>query len=389
MNERYKRFVPHEDNVQEIISSDHVNELQDQSQANQKELFRQADEDFVTKALFTLENHPVINSMYIDDIEVPDKLEMTQSPGLAFHTEERAISFDGTGAVEATLVGKTYINVNSTNIKQIILMSDAHIPSGAKLIYEVSNDGGANWYNVTAGSASVFEFPTNGATLKTRVKFLRAATGEAPVLYSYAILYRDPKYVVTLLEELPPGEAGTYAISHQSLVDVGPDDHHAQMHAHDGTDGSGLISHSVLTDIGEDDHHSKDHRHGQDGIEPVHLESDVVGTLGMEHLSYVLQTGLPGDLQLIRNPDAYDKLVQVISPDNITYLSYDWANEGRLEKTITVYGDIAAEESMTYGDYTDSYGNVTVVMLGTTKYIKDATDASIQAAIAQAMAPAP
>ena len=43
-------------------------------------------------------------------------------------------------------------------------------------------------------------------------------------------------------------------LSHDSLVDVSSDDHHAQSHAHDGLDGSGTVEHSALTGLTDDDH---------------------------------------------------------------------------------------------------------------------------------------
>ena len=46
------------------------------------------------------------------------------------------------------------------------------------------------------------------------------------------------------------------AISHDTLSGVSTDDHHSEVHAHDGVDGSGTVSHEDLINIGggEDDH---------------------------------------------------------------------------------------------------------------------------------------
>lgn len=395
MDERYKRFTPHEDNVEEIISADHLNELQDQSHKNQKELFRQDDTDFLDRALFVLEHHPVINSLYIDLLKDPTMVDEYASVGLNFSEDEAAFVFEDNTKLEATLFGKEYVNPNSTSIKRVILMSSQTTPLGSSLTFELSNNG-QHFFEVIPNESNVFEFPTTGGKLHVRVKFKRSADVKSPMLKGYAVLFRDATYLVDfagLDESKGPctncGNNPFSGYSHNDLTDVGPDDHHPQMHAHDGTDGSGLISHTVLTDIGEDDHHNKDHRHGQDGVEKVHLETDVIGTLGMEHLSYILQTGNPGNLQLTRNPNAHDRLVIVKSPDNDTYLFYDWANAGRLNKIITIVGDIATEETLNYGPYIDEKGSVSTVMLGTTKQIKDATDAAIVAMIATVMAPAP
>lgn len=393
MTDRYKRFVPHEDNVQEIISADHVNKIQDQVQKNQKEGFRQEDVDFLDRALFVLDNHAVINSLYMDLIEDTSKVDMTVSPGLVFNPEERSISFDDSGAVSATLVGKSYLNPNNTNIKNIIFMASYSAPEGGRINFELSNNG-LDFYPVTPGESNVFEFPTTGNRLQVRATFIRTTGAASPILKGYGVLYRDPKYVITLLETSPlssDGDGGMnlQAVSHNDLTDVGPDDHHPKEHNHDGLDGSGIVSHKHLTDMTEDDHHAKNHQHGMDGVDPVVLDTDVSGTLGLEHLSHILFTGKPGELELIRNPDAYDKLVQVVSPDNHVYLFYDWASEGRLAKVITVHGDIAVEENLNYALYTNSEGASEMVMVGTTKYIKDAVDADIQNHISTVMAPAP
>lgn len=42
-----------------------------------------------------------------------------------------------------------------------------------------------------------------------------------------------------------------------------PDAHHAQVHAHDGADGSGTVSHASLTGVTADQHHARAHDHSQ------------------------------------------------------------------------------------------------------------------------------
>lgn len=390
MTDRYTRFVPHEDNVEEIISSEHVNVIQERAQKNQQELFRQDDVDFLDRALFVLENHPVVNSLYIDLGEDETKVDMLASTGIVHSEEERAFSFSGDDVIDATLFGAEFVNPNSTAIKQIILMANYTAPLGSDLTFQLSNNG-VQYYEVIPNEASIFEFPTTGSKLTVRVRFRRTTNVESPLLKGYGVIFRDATHVIdfagldqTKGECVDCGTNPFTGYSHQDLTDVGTDDHHPQVHAHDGTDGSGLVSHKVLTDIGEDDHHSKDHRHGQDGIEPVHLETDVIGTLGMEHLSYILKTGEPGDLVLTRNPQAQDRLVKVVSPESDTYLLYDWLNEGRLDTIVTIYGDLATIEKLNYGFYGPN-----IVMTGTTKSIKDATDAEVLALIATVMKPSP
>ena len=161
------------------------------------------------------------------------------------------------------------------------------------------------------------------------------------------------------------------------------------MHSHDGTDGSGLVSHTSLMDIGPDDHHAKDHRHGQDGVDYVHLETDVVGTLGLNHLSPYFWTGKPGELEITRNPQAHDAVVMVKSPDETVYLFYDWYKDGRLEKILTVRDAICVWEEMRFAPYEDEEGNIEEVLVGTHKEIRDVQDADVRYAISTVMQPAP
>lgn len=395
MQDRYKRFVPHEDNVEEIISADHVNELQDQSEINQAELYRQDDIDFLDRALFVLENHTVVNAMYVDLLENITKLDIENSPGISFDPKERAVSLAEGDLIEATLLTKPFQNLNNTNITDLVFMASANIPEGAKILYEISNNG-LNYYPIIPNEANVFQIPTLGSQMRLRIRFFRSPGMETPVLKNYAVLYRDAKHVVSFatldLEKgqcVDCGDAVFEGYSHKDLVDVGPDDHHPQEHTHDGKDGSGLISHTVLTDIGEDDHHAKNHQHGVDGVDLVNLETDIKGTLGVEHLSYLFFTGEPGDLELIRNPLADDKLVKVLSPDSETYLIYDWDNGGRLKTVMAIYDGVATIETFNYGIYTNSFGQTEEVMMGTVKEIRDATDLEVQTIVTNIMAPKP
>ena len=391
-NQRYRRFTPHRDNVQEIISADHVNRLQDGIQGNQKELFRQEDVDFLDRSLFILEHHPVVNALYVDLLESPSKLDIPASPGLAFSTEERGVSFDTSGPIQATLNGRLFQNPNNTNIKEIVFVANQTTPAASRINFFISNNG-LDFYPITPNNSAVFTFPTTGSRLQIRAEFIRTSSADlSPLLKGYAILYRDPQYVVNLLEKSPFTGDGTeivfQSVSHNDLTDVGPDDHHPKEHAHDGEDGSGLISHKSLIEIGEDDHHAKNHQHGQDGVDAINLSTDVIGTLGLEHLGHIWKTGKPGELVLTRNPLAEDKLVRVTSPESDTYLLYDWGNEGRLGTVVTVFKDIAVEEVLNYADYTSSEGETEEVMVGTTKYIRDIQEIDVDELQRITMAPA-
>lgn len=48
-------------------------------------------------------------------------------------------------------------------------------------------------------------------------------------------------------------------VAHADTTGRTTDDHHAQSHAHNGSDGSGTVAHSSLTGVSSDDHHPKVH----------------------------------------------------------------------------------------------------------------------------------
>jgi hypothetical protein len=175
-------------------------------------------------------------------------------------------------------------------------------------------------------------------------------------------------------------------IMHSQLLGIGPNDHHDQEHSHDGTDGSGTVDHGDLTGIGEDDHHPKDHQHGLDGVDFVNLQTDVTGTLSSANLSYQVWTGKPGRTGLFFDPKLNDRLTYVKTPDDETYMFYDLVHD-RLDHTITIREGIAVWETMIYGNYTSSTGQVTVVLQGTDKQMFDATDIDVQNEIDKITAP--
>ncbi|MNO98562.1 Fibronectin type III domain protein [compost metagenome] len=117
------------------------------------------------------------------------------------------------------------------------------------------------------------------------------------------------------------------------------------------------------------------------------LDTDVVGTLGMQHLSVQVWLGKPGQTGLFRDPKLGDRLVYVKTPDDETYLFYDLTNEGRLDHTITIRAGVAAWETLLYGPYINSTGATETVMLGTEKTEYDATDDIIRKEIEKVTAP--
>lgn len=395
MSDRYVRFDRKQDNANQIIAADDINSLQKVSEVTQKEFYKARDRSFIEKCLFVLEHHRVVNGMWIDVFEDVSKVDIAKTKSVVFSEPEQAIVFpDGLAEPEGWLYSNTWVNPNGSLMKKVIVMVDRTIPEyGGDMIIEVSNDG-SNWFEPPLNDSEPFEIPTDGQRLKLRARFIRSDVTVSPRLEGWAVLFRDPaNNIVRMPDGTPinpnpdPTDPTPINIFHNQLKGIGPDDHHPEKHSHDGTDGSGLISHTVLTDIGEDDHHAKNHRHGQDGVDAVVLDSDVVGTLGMQHLSVQVWLGRPGTTGLYREPKLGDRLVYVKTPDDETYLFYDLTNEGRLDHTLTIRAGVAAWETMVYGDYINSTGQKEIVLLGTEKNEYDATDDIVRHEIEKVTAP--
>lgn len=392
---RYIRFDRHINNNDEVIDAEHINELQETSERSQRDVYKLRDYDFLDKALFTLENHRQVNGLWADMFQDTSKIDMSRTRFLEYSSDEQSVKFDPTSlSTDTYLFSKTYVNKNQANLNKVIVMADMYLPEGTDILIEVSNNA-ADWFPVPLGSSEPFEIPSNGYQLQMRANFSRAGDPDVtPHLFAWAMLYYDPSNNTL---KMPDGSDiiigspddewdGTINLFHNQLKGIGPDDHHPQQHSHDGLDGSGVISHQVLIDIGEDDHHDKDHRHGQDGVDYVHLDEDVIGKLATDHLSYMVWTGKPGDTGLYFDPAFDDKLVYVKTPDDETYLFYDLTS-GRLTHTITIIQGIAVWETLIYGKYTNSKGVVDVILKGTEKVHYDATDKLVQDEISKLSAP--
>lgn len=382
--DRFVRYTPKQDGADQIISADHINKLQGTSEATQKAIYKTQDSDFMDKALFILEHHRSLNGLWADTFSGVDKVDLIKTTVVSFSEAEQAIVFpDGSTDTDGYLYSKTYVNPNGANMKKVMVIASASVPDNTDIIIGVSNNG-SDFYEVALSDSDMFEIPTDGQKLKLRARFVRSDITVSPRLDSWCVLFRDSTLDII---EMPdgskivigdPDNSDEYDdmvnIMHSQLLGIGPDDHHAQEHTHDGFDGSGLIDHSVLTGIGEDDHHSKDHVHGQDGVAPVALESDVVGTLSDAHISHYVWTGYPGTTGMFFDPKLGDRLVYVNSPDEETYMFYDFDNGGRLGETITITRGIAVWEVLMYGIYKNSQGQENVILQGTEKQLLDATD---------------
>lgn len=395
MSDRFVRFDRREDNTGQKVQAADINTIQAVVEDNQKEIYRARDRSFLDRCLFTLDNHRAMNGMWIDFFETTNKIDISKTKGLLFSEPEQAVVFNDVPPdnFEGWLYSETWSNPNSTIMKNVLVLVESTIPENTDIVVEISNNG-SDWFLPTINVSEPFQIATNGSRLKLRARYVRSQAGITPRIEGWAVLYKDEALNVIRMPDGTPidmnpggGDNSTIKLFHSQLMEIGPDDHHDQLHTHDGTDGSGLISHSVLTDIGEDDHHAKDHTHGEDGVSFVNLENDVIGTLGVENLSYQVWSGRPGQTGMFFDPKLGDRLTYVKTPDDETYMFYDMENEGRLDHTIAIREGIATYERLVYSPYTDSTNTTSIKMMGTEKFTYDATDEMIRRDIDKLIAP--
>lgn len=344
---RYQRFIAHQNNVNEIIEASDINLIQTTLESTQVKIFNSSDQTFYEKSLFILDNHTILNSLYIDIFENTSKLDLIRSTNLTFSEAEKAIVISDSN-VETIVYSKFFQNQSGGNIKDVMITAQIYKPSASVIEFEISNNQ-INYYPIDL--EKIFTIPTSGTGFTVRIRMTKTYNGESPVVYGFSVLYKDPKYIVDLKSVITLDENDIYKLtSHKDLVDITPDDHHPMAHSHNGLDGSGLVNHNDLVNIGEDDHHPKNHQHGVDGVSKINLETDVQGTLAIEYISPFVSIGKAGITTLIYNPLMEDKLVKISGPDEIVYLQYDWANEGRLNKIYTLKNDFLILEQLAYSD---------------------------------------
>jgi hypothetical protein len=134
---------------------------------------------------------------------------------------------------------------------------------------------------------------------------LNLSLGHVPNGITDPVLYRELLDIHDAIEQLAgqdpssgPGSGG----SHNDLSDVTPDQHHPQVHEHNGVDGSGEVQHSSLVGIGANDHHPQLHNlnsHIDVNAAPAHRDSltSVNGFWVADHRSKTfIQENAPPDV---------------------------------------------------------------------------------------------
>jgi hypothetical protein len=200
MNERtYKQFTPKENNTTPI-SADHINELQKTLERTQEELFYQADVAFLSKSLFTLDQHPDANSMIVDTLEDASRVDSTRSQSVSYIEETNSIAFDHPTSLTGVFRTRAVQNETRMPMRKVILLTDEYTPEGAKIDYEISYDA-VVFHPITPNYAIPLETGDERGEIYIRATFSRLTEDLQPRIDAWAILYQDETYAFRYLDD--------------------------------------------------------------------------------------------------------------------------------------------------------------------------------------------
>lgn len=200
MNSRtYTRFIPHENNVNQVIDAEHINVLQETLEDTQEEVFRQADTAFLHQCLFTLEHHPDANAMIVDLLEDSSKWNHGTMENVSYDSDIHSLVLDAPNQTEGKVVSKVIYNKTGKPFRKLLLLVDEYKPLGTDIQYEVSHDN-INYYSITPNIATPMTLPNEKAQLFLRVTFRRDAFDVVPRIDAWALLYQDETYLFRFLD---------------------------------------------------------------------------------------------------------------------------------------------------------------------------------------------
>lgn len=215
----YIRFIPRADNVDDPISAEHINELQNAFLEKQKGDFRQADQNLLANALFNLENHPAINSMIIDVFEDASRMNLGGSQYVRYDEDIRSIVFDETGEMQGMFATRMIANGSGKPFRKLILIVNEYKPTGTDIHYEISYDG-IEFFPIQPNSSIPLEVGVARPEFTLRVHFSKDTTLETepvPRLDGWALLYQDDAYSFRFLDngitiDIENGSNGTTTV---------------------------------------------------------------------------------------------------------------------------------------------------------------------------------
>lgn len=201
---RYRSFIPKEDNAGQIISAEDINELQEAISEQARENFRQDDAIFLDTALFTLLNHVDVNAIMVELFENNARINFSKSTGVTFHPESRSVIFDELNLEDSVLVTTALTNPNEGAMRKLVLMIGNVIKSeSVTMTYEYSYDGGFTYKPISPNQnepvIALEEEVSSAVTLRITVR--RPDTTEEVRLDSWALLYEDETYLFRFLDD--------------------------------------------------------------------------------------------------------------------------------------------------------------------------------------------
>lgn len=200
--ERYIRFAPLEDNVNQTVKADDINALQEAIDLQQQEDFRQGDKDFVNEMLFSLQNHPVANSVIYDLFSDNTKMNVSAFTNVNYYEDISAVLFEPSEAgVPGVFLTKAIQNPTLTPVRKALFMAHDYKPAGTSIAYEFSYDG-VNFIPVTPGDSTPLETTDAGVEFFVRATMTGdETTGAFPRLHGWAVLYQDENYMFRFMED--------------------------------------------------------------------------------------------------------------------------------------------------------------------------------------------
>lgn len=199
-NRSYQRFVPQEDNANDVIQAEDINELQRTLERVQEDLFVQADASFLQKALFTLEHHPDANAMTIDLMEDSSKFNISTMTNVTYSEEMRGIVLDSPEESEGSVITKVTYNETGKPYKKLVLLTDEYKPDESTIEYFVSFDG-VSYIQIYPNQAIPAITTDELAQFYLKVRFTKRDFTTAPRLDAWAMLYEDETYVLRFLDD--------------------------------------------------------------------------------------------------------------------------------------------------------------------------------------------
>ena len=194
----YQRYERVENNVN-VIDAEHMNQLQETLERTQQELFVQADESFLSKALFTLEHHPDANAMLVDQMSTAERFNSASMTEVAFEEETKAIGFVNPTASEGSVVTNALSTGTTSVFKKIILLADQYLPEGSSIEYYLSFDN-VSFKQIQPNQAIPAMTEKELGQLYLKVRFLRSRIEAEPRLDAWALLYQDETYMFRFLD---------------------------------------------------------------------------------------------------------------------------------------------------------------------------------------------